>query len=111
MGLSTAAGGTMSNQITQTLLTAHLETTVPIQIADYLSKGGPSEVDYARIRTVYPTEIGSHGDAVQFRDAKWTATIITMLVDGLAALSFCPGGVTAFGLHWETAVPESGDTA
>jgi hypothetical protein len=97
----------MSNQIIQTLLTAHLEMAVPIQIHDYLSKGGPSEVDFGRIRNVYPTQIGSHGDAVQFRDSKWTATIITMVVDGLAVLSFVPGGVTAFGLHWETRVPES----
>jgi hypothetical protein len=83
------------------LLKLHIETLVPLAIEEYRLSGGPSEHDFARIRNVYPTEIGSHGDALLYREKKQTARMVNMLVDGLAVLAFCPGGVTTFGCHFE----------
>lgn len=94
------------NDFKTALLQLHLQTMVSICIHDYAQQGGPSEEDYARIRNLYPTEIGSHGDAIQFREKGQTARMIDMLVDGLAVLAFCPGGVTAFGLHFEATTGE-----
>lgn len=86
------------------LLLMHLELCVPLRIDDYCSKGGPSDLDYERIRAEYPQYLGSHGDAVLYREKNTTSRAVTVLVDGLAVLSFCPGGVTMFGMHFETKI-------
>ncbi len=83
------------------LLRLHTETFVPLAIEEYRLSGGPSEHDFARIRNVYPTEVGSHGDALLYREKGQTARMMNILVDGLAVLAFCPGGVTAFDRHFE----------
>jgi hypothetical protein len=96
-------GGSMSND---ELLLMHLEAMVPLRIHDYLEKGGPSDLDFERIQAEYPQYLGSHGDAVLYREKGTSGRAITVLVDGLAVLSFCPGGVTIFGLHFETKMEE-----
>lgn len=88
------------------LLALHLEAFVPLRIREYLASGGPDEWDWGRARNVYPCKLGSHGDALFYREKGQTAEIIGILVDGLAILAFCPGGVTAFGCHFEAKVPE-----
>ncbi len=86
------------------LLALHLQAFVPLRIREYEAVGGPDECDFGRVRNVYPPEIGSHGDALLYQDKKHTARIMDMLVDGLAVLAFCPGGVIAFGCHFEAKV-------
>lgn len=82
------------------LLRLHLEVAVPLLMHEYRLVGGPSEQDYARARNMYPTKLGAQGDALLFRD-KRTAEVIDVLADGMAILAFCPGGVSALGLHFE----------
>jgi hypothetical protein len=88
------------------VLRMYLETMVSLRIHDYLEKGGPSDYDYERVRAEYPQYLGSHGDAILFKEKGVTSYAITVLVDGLAVLSFCPGGVTLFGMHFETKIEE-----
>lgn len=87
---------------TNFLLMLHVEAMVPLAIADYQQKGGPSDLDRERARMQYPDLIGSHGDNLLYQ-GKTTAKVIGALVDGLAILAFCPGGITFAGLHFEVA--------
>lgn len=50
--------------------------------------------------------IGSHGDDLQF-GGKHCRPAFAALARGLAALSFCPGGVRFMGAHWCARHPES----
>jgi hypothetical protein len=88
----------------ETLLHLHVETFVPFRIHDYVLQGGPSEQDYARVRDEYPHELGSHGDAILYREKGMTARMVNVLLDGIAVLAFVPGGVTVFGCHFEARV-------
>ncbi len=96
----------MSEELKRSLLAAHLEASVPFLIHDYIKAGGPSEQDFARASLVYPTEIGSHGDALMYREKGQTARMMNILADGVAILAFGPGGITLFGCHFEAKVPE-----
>ena len=50
--------------------------------------------------------VAEHGDNILFRGHKEgeTAAAFNALARGIAVLSFCPGGVTLFGMHFETEV-------
>lgn len=52
--------------------------------------------------------IASHGDDLLYRSKKRgdTAKAFNALAESIAALSFAPGGVSAFGSHWESRHPE-----
>lgn len=52
--------------------------------------------------------IAEHGDHILYRSKKKgeTASAFNALAEGIAALSFCPGGVTTFGLHFENQHPD-----
>ncbi len=86
---------------TKDLLTMHLDAVVPLRIIDYQQQGGPSDLDYQRISTEYPSRIGSEGDAILYYVKGKSAEMVNILVDSLAVLAFVPGGVTAFGVHFE----------
>ena len=88
------------------LLTLRLQAFVPLRIREYEAIGGPDEQDFGRVRNVYPWKLGSHGDALFYREKGQTAEVMGILVDGLAVLAFCPGGITAFGCHFEVKMPE-----
>jgi hypothetical protein len=47
--------------------------------------------------------IGEKGDVILYRSKRdgETANAFNHLAEGLACLAFVPGGVTAFGLHFE----------
>lgn len=46
--------------------------------------------------------VASKGDTLMFKSARGeTAATFNALARGLAALAFCPGGVTFAGRHWE----------
>ncbi len=104
------------------LLRIHVEAMVPLRIYDYLRCPGgidPQRVEYAR--NVLAWDLAEHGDALLYyektkkpKSAKQakkteqsnsigTAEMMNKLVDGLAILSFCPGGINFLGLHFEAA--------
>jgi hypothetical protein len=99
------------------LLRLHLQLCVPLRIADLRARGGPDHSDYARLRGyLVPTdpvqEDGSGGihsllcagaEAILFRTEQGkSAEWVSKLVDAIAVLSFCPGGIDIFGLRWES---------
>jgi hypothetical protein len=52
--------------------------------------------------------IGCQGDMIEYRERRGkTAAAFNSLAEGIAALSFAPGGVTFLGDHWESEHPES----
>jgi len=76
-------------------------TWVPLIIEEYKRKGGPSEEDFARAKT-YAQEFGEKGEALLFKIKGETGRMASLWLDGVAILSFVPGGVTIFGHHFET---------
>lgn len=46
------------------------------------------------------SEIAHHGDRILYA-TEGTAEAFNRLAEGIACLAFQPGGVTAFGRHWE----------
>lgn len=44
---------------------------------------------------------GAFSEAVLYREAGRSANAFNAIARALAALSYCPGGVTLFGLHWD----------
>jgi hypothetical protein len=92
-------------QRTSMRLRAHLQAQVPSRIRYYLGKDGPSEEDLERVRS-YATDLGTYGDLILFPNGN-DKPYLEKLVDALAVLAFCPGGVTVFGLHFDaTKMPE-----
>jgi hypothetical protein len=82
---------------------AHLQAHVPPAIRLYLKKGGPNEEDFGRVRS-YAPDIGSFGDAILFPNGKGNEKAhLEKLVDGVAVLSFCPGGVHLLGIDFDAA--------
>lgn len=84
----------------------HLSTAmgaaVPLWIMQMQEHGGPSEEDlkYAQETS---SILGSEGDKLLFRGKKKgeTARIFNRTAKAIAVLSFCPGGITIFGQHFE----------
>jgi hypothetical protein len=82
------------------LIQAHLEATVPAVIWEIEERGGITEADYERVRA-YAIYIGSHGDAILYHVKGQTGPAMSKLVESIAVLSYCPGGITTFGLHFD----------
>jgi hypothetical protein len=69
-------------------------------VREILESGGVTNLMFERARA-YAIEIGSHGDAILFPVKRKTREMMGKLVDGVAVLSFAPGGITIFGLHFD----------
>ncbi len=89
----------------KSLIQAHLACTVPMAIADLRAQGGPSEEDFARVRS-YASYLGSNGDALFYHTKGKTGQVMNRLVDAVAVLAFCPGGISIYGLTFnESGIP------
>jgi hypothetical protein len=79
-----------------------LEGAVPVWIAEIKDRGGPDDTDYERVRAFAPV-LAERGDRLLHgsRVPGETADLFNRLADALAVLAFLPGGVRAFGRHWE----------
>lgn len=84
----------------QTLLSSTLQLAVPLWI-DQMRRQ-PWEVIQERA-TICSQHIAEHGDLILFRGKKKgeSAEAFNRLAEGIACLSFVPGGVKVFGGHWE----------
>ncbi len=60
-----------------------------------------SDTTRAQRSRVCAQVVAEHGDIIQYR-AKGTADAFNRLAEGLALLSFAPGGVKFMGEHWES---------
>lgn len=88
------------------LLLMSLEAAVPLWIED--AKRLPWKRVQERAAECAQT-IGEKGDVLQFGGGKKgeAARAFNALAEGLAYLSFSPGGVKFMGRHWESKHPES----
>lgn len=88
------------------LLKAMLPMAVTMRIMDF--KKLPWEQVKARA-TEASNVIANHGDNILFLGPKKgdTAKAFNKLAEGVAALSFVPGGITVFEMHFEATHPDS----
>ena|SRR3990167_8501246 len=90
-------------EVVQGYLSSALEVAVPLHVMQLQARGGPSQEDVDSCAAIAEL-LGSKGDLLMFRGRKRgeTADVFNALARGIAILSFCPGGVTLFGEHWES---------
>ena len=98
--------GTMEQDNTLELLRASLSCAVPLWIERIKSRNMTPEewvkfINERREQCV--GMIASHGDDILFRSKKpgGTAAAFNALAESIAIMAFVPGGVRAFGLHFE----------
>jgi len=89
------------------LLKIALSAAVPLWITEFKNLPWPEVSKIAADASQY---IAEHGDALMYKTKGTTAKAFNHLAKGIAALSFVPGGVTMFGLHFE-ARHEGAETA
>lgn len=79
-----------------------LATAVPLHIWELEAAGGPSADDLASLPDISRL-LAEQGDNLLFKSKKpgETARLFNETARALAILAFSPGGVTAFGQHWE----------
>lgn len=82
-----------------------LRLTVPLCLADLQAKGGPDEDDWNEMRA-FGHELGPRGDQLLYR-TKRSGDMAVKTAHAIAVLSYCPGGITIFGEHWEAAGGEA----
>lgn len=83
------------------LIRAALEVAVPLWIEEL--KGVPFDELVDRARRCSQV-VAEKGDILLYKSSKKgeSANAFNRLAEGVACLSFAPGGVTTFGLHFET---------
>lgn len=93
------------------LLRLTIGVAVPLLIADLKRIGGPTEYNMEQVRS-YSHILGAEGDTILYKSNKkgQTARNTNILCEALAVLSFCPGGVTFAGLHFEEKVATVGQS-
>jgi len=79
-----------------------LSAAIPLKIAEYKCRGGPTDDDVRRVRG-YADTIAERADNLLYRGKKpgEAAALFNQLADGLAVLAFCPGGVRFAGERYE----------
>jgi hypothetical protein len=87
--------------MSQELLSITLSAAVPLWIMKLQER--PWEEIQKRLPQLSQT-ITEKGDIILFKSKKKgeSAAAFNALAEGIAALSFAPGGITIFGQHWET---------
>lgn len=83
-----------------------LDAAVPLRIRELAVRGGPTDVDFERVKG-YADNIASRADVLMFGGSKKKGEIARLfneLADALAVMAFVPGGVSVFGRRYK-AVP------
>ncbi len=82
------------------LIQAHLDAAVPLLIRELLEEGGPTEYHYQRVRE-HGRFLAEHGEAILYRKQGKTSEAMNKLVESVAVLAFCPGGIRLFGCEFD----------
>lgn len=92
----------MFSEVTRHTLPIALAAAVPLWIYELQARGGPGLDDWDEARE-FSQVLAEKGDKLLFRSEKEgeTAELFNRLAKALAVLAFAPGGVRAFGEHWE----------
>ncbi len=98
---------TSHSDTTYTLLTCTLQLAVPLWIERL--RGRPWEHIQQRAKVCSDT-VAHRGDVILYRGKKRgeSAEAFNALAEGIACLSFAPGGVKVFGQHWEACLDADG---
>lgn len=90
------------------LLRCTLEISVPFRMLELNQQGGPRERDWQEA-IAFGDIAAYEGDNLLFKGHKKgdTARVMTGLIRALAVMAFVPGGVTAWGLHFDVGTPDS----
>lgn len=93
------------HSVTYTLLSSTLCLAVPLWIDKLRHQGWEYVLQRARDCSQHVAE---HGDVILYLSKKKgeTAEAFNRLAEGIACLSFAPGGVKVFGSHWESILGE-----
>lgn len=83
------------------LLSIHLSIQVPLYIWEFLEKGDPTDEDFAQAGDI-SLLIAEKGDNILYKKKGEAARLVSKLAWGIALMAFCPGGVKAFGQHWNS---------
>ena len=78
-----------------------LEVAVPLWILRFNSAGG-FPADYKQRLERISHVLQENGEAILYKVKGKSAESFNALAEGIALLSFCPGGVECFGRRWET---------
>jgi hypothetical protein len=83
-------------------LSIGLSAAVPLRIAELQRRGGPTDMDFERIKSV-SLLLCEKGDILQFSGGKKgeVASIFNQLADALSVMAFVPGGVSFDGQHFQ----------
>lgn len=92
------------------LLRFSLILGVPNAMRDLHLQGGPLERDWESARTFAET-LATQGDNLLYKSKKKgeTAALMAQLIRALAVMAYVPGGVTAWGLHFDAGTPDNPD--
>lgn len=82
------------------LIPLHLSVAVPLHVAELLRRGGPDDEDFRRLSEI-ALDLSANGDRLLYRSDR-AGDLINKLAYSMAVMSFCPGGVKAFGLKFES---------
>jgi hypothetical protein len=94
-------------ETTNPVLVPALEVAVSLFVWQFQEQGGITDEDIARVQFYLP-DLLVHGDDLFFRSRKKgeTAKRFNQVAEIIAVLSFAPGGITIFGLHFESHMPD-----
>ncbi len=88
-------------QETNNPLNMVLSIAVPLRIMAMAEKGGPDAEDMKKAHKAGDL-LGEKGDKLLFGGKKGEAAeLFNLLAHAITVLSFCPGGVTTFGQHFD----------
>ena|SRR5579859_432449 len=89
----------------RSLIQAHLACAVPLAIQQLRAKGGPTEGDFAWVRS-HASYLGANGDALFFHTKGKSGQVMDVRVDAVSVLAFCPGGICTYGVSFnESGIP------
>lgn len=96
-----------SEEAKERFLQAYLRRFVPLAIVEEWLRGGGAAERLARAPQL-ASVLAEHGDAILFleenrkarKESFDTQSMVDRLVEAVATLAFCPGGVTVFGCHF-----------
>jgi len=88
----------MTSLKTDALLSSTLELGVPLAIATLQARGAPREHDWDRARD-FAWVLGEKGDQILYRGRE-TATLVAQLIEAIAVMAHCPGGIHVFGVRY-----------
>jgi hypothetical protein len=93
---------TITERLKNELLAVHLAVAVPLWIERYRHSNAEEATRRAHICV---QTVAEHGDVILYRSKGETAEAFNRLAEGIAIASFQAGGITIFGLHFETTPP------